>query len=1397
MGLLGGGEDSLSSSSGWGILPPINSSSEWGSSSTGGTGGSSSSSASVISHWQSSTGSSSNSAGNNVATTTSTTSSSSVTVNHNNSTTNANVVNRQLNANSVNDPLSSSPKPSSSWAQAAGKGLVNTNNGPNSGVANSSSHESASNNVASSHVNNSNNNVNNSQLQQQQQQQSTSSSSNIASNANMNGVLNSSAFQGSNNNTSGGLIGLSSTNTIDAAGTNNTNTKQQRTGHHHSGSASAGINDLIGQLGDDFREPLLTEKWGSNVINQESPWNLPPSPQSSPKETSTWRCPINSGTEIWESSVRQKKGSIDGSSATSNANMGTSSSTQQPWNQMSMAHIGGNWGDEDDSANHWTGVPHTPSSSSHNSVGTGSGNGGNSSASSVNMNNVNNSGNVGFGGGVSGGSSGLSALSAVNSSSINSWSTGPGLSNGSSGISSFPLLTQNVIGANTINSIADGCNSSNVIGGGNNWNKNSNGDNKGSYESRSKSNSWGNFDQVESNSENNWDKSTPSGNDATFGTWNIPDSSTKKESSWDKDSNEGSKNVDDGTAVWGSTTRAKAPTVAPTPAPGWKENKMGNNKNGFGGWNGNAGIKSVGAISRNWNESSNRKSPSMWNDDPKAVTSNMPQNIMSEGQIDTSNWFVNKKDEAEAALRNCAMRFHDALTDLSKRKNNVVPTNNINNKNSSTRSQFGGSVPNSQNEATRQMLLNRIQYATNTGMINPQNLEAINEMVNQMKKLKELQGQLGQMNNNMDKQSTEFRIQQTKANINMLQEQLRNETAIVNGVNNMQIGDLFKSANEMYGVEYGDPRENNSMSVGGSRLSSWKQFKQPNINDDKLNAMTGDFIRAPGPLAKQSSSSGAANWCTNFPVTEDAGWPGDLSNHLTKMDNGSTAGSVVGPGQQQPSLIDEYTLPPFPVQDGFESYKSSWNKTTAKGMGVDDDPRSPISQNANIKDSFIWNSVNNANSGAKANSLLGGNGNTQSQMDSLNTFGFGADTNSTWSFSSGNGNSSSQMFGADIGKKNSGGKSTWGNQGLGSDYTDTLWNPSANNSGGGNGKRPPPGLSQMKNSNASNNSNSIWGQSGLQSNSHSNCEYLRLRNLTQQIDGSTLRTLCLQHGPLLQFHLIVNHGTAIVRYANRDQVAKAQSALNNCVLGNTTILADILPDTEVQHYLQLASNGGHSSIPNLSNGTNGSGSSGHHQSHPQSAQSSQQQQQQPNTSHHHASHHSQSYNSNWSNGTNASQSTSGAGSGVAQQSSQNQPQHLQSNSLYSRSGGGNSTAVAAHLFGANAINSFPVQTTSPASSLPYGGGGPGLVTTHSSSLPYNVLNQASVGVSQFNNKMDNPLLSSWNTGSNSLWDTSLLGGSGGNGAGGNLWSTASGFPADRNTPIQNFLPGDLLAGENN
>lgn len=79
-----------------------------------------------------------------------------------------------------------------------------------------------------------------------------------------------------------------------------------------------------------------------------------------------------------------------------------------------------------------------------------------------------------------------------------------------------------------------------------------------------------------------------------------------------------------------------------------------------------------------------------------------------------------------------------------------------------------------------------------------------------------------------------------------------------------------------------------------------------------------------------------------------------------------------------------------------------------------------------------------------------------------------------------------------------------------------------------------------------------------------------------QIDGSTLKTLCVQHGPLQLFHLFLNqgHGIALVRYSSREEASKAQQALNNCVLGNTTIMVDVPTESEVAQYLQVANGGG-------------------------------------------------------------------------------------------------------------------------------------------------------------------------------------------------------------------------------
>lgn len=92
-----------------------------------------------------------------------------------------------------------------------------------------------------------------------------------------------------------------------------------------------------------------------------------------------------------------------------------------------------------------------------------------------------------------------------------------------------------------------------------------------------------------------------------------------------------------------------------------------------------------------------------------------------------------------------------------------------------------------------------------------------------------------------------------------------------------------------------------------------------------------------------------------------------------------------------------------------------------------------------------------------------------------------------------------------------------------------------------------------------------------------------------QIDGSTLRTLCIQHGPLVTFHLYLNQGIALCKYATREEANKAQMALNKCVLGNTTIFAELPCENEVLSILQHLPQT--SSSANSTTGTNVSGNS--------------------------------------------------------------------------------------------------------------------------------------------------------------------------------------------------------------
>ncbi|XP_077474644.1 trinucleotide repeat containing adaptor 6Bb.1 isoform X1 [Stigmatopora argus] len=133
--------------------------------------------------------------------------------------------------------------------------------------------------------------------------------------------------------------------------------------------------------------------------------------------------------------------------------------------------------------------------------------------------------------------------------------------------------------------------------------------------------------------------------------------------------------------------------------------------------------------------------------------------------------------------------------------------------------------------------------------------------------------------------------------------------------------------------------------------------------------------------------------------------------------------------------------------------------------------------------------------------------------------------------------------------------------------------------------RPPPGLTNQKQGTPSP-WGSVgpriargWGGGGVKQDSRfgpgtawsdgvasRGSSWLLLSNLTPQIDGSTLKTICMQHGPLLTFHLGLTQGSALIRYSSRHEAAKAQGALHMCVLGNTTILAEFLSEEEVAHY---------------------------------------------------------------------------------------------------------------------------------------------------------------------------------------------------------------------------------------
>ncbi|XP_033150541.1 protein Gawky isoform X1 [Drosophila busckii] len=335
-----------------------------------------------------------------------------------------------------------------------------------------------------------------------------------------------------------------------------------------------------------------------------------------------------------------------------------------------------------------------------------------------------------------------------------------------------------------------------------------------------------------------------------------------------------------------------------------------------------------------------------------------------------------------------------------------------------------------------------------------------------------------------------------------------------------------------------------------SRLNQWKL---PVLEKDTMTADSTDFSRAPG-ATKQNLSSNSNNmsgplglqndgtWSTGRNIGD--GWPDPSS------ENESKDWSVTPTATAYTDLVQEF--------EPGKPWKGSQIKT------IEDDPsitpgsvaRSPLSINPTPKDADIF-----ANTGKSS----------PTDLPALSL------SSSTWSFNP------NQNF------------PSWSDN-TQQCATSELWTSPLNKS---SSRGPPPGLSTNKSGSGltvttpsatvSGNSNGWLPNRAVPStnttwtggNNSWGSNWLLLKNLNAQIDGPTLRTLCMQHGPLVSFHLYLIQGIALCKYASREEANKAQMALNNCVLGNTTMFAESPNENEVQSILQhLPPQGGPSSSNN-------------------------------------------------------------------------------------------------------------------------------------------------------------------------------------------------------------------------
>ncbi|XP_053663220.1 protein Gawky-like [Anopheles marshallii] len=325
-----------------------------------------------------------------------------------------------------------------------------------------------------------------------------------------------------------------------------------------------------------------------------------------------------------------------------------------------------------------------------------------------------------------------------------------------------------------------------------------------------------------------------------------------------------------------------------------------------------------------------------------------------------------------------------------------------------------------------------------------------------------------------------------------------------------------------------------------SRLQKWKL--PPNSASagglDKDASDLTDFVRAPGASSKSGPSGSGIDdgtWSNGRNNLGD-GWPDSSSQDNKDWPGGNDAFSDLVPefepgkpwkGTQATRIEDDPTITPGSVARNPLSIAAAKESNLfggGSGSGANNSKSSPTESPWSFNPSS--GSVQGGNYGGKVQKNPWQDPNTPTMPPA-----------DLWETPLGGGGNGAKARGVGmmggIGKAGAGGK------------MDTNgWNTPSTQASGSN----------------------TWNSGGPSANSWSST-WIMLKNLTAQIEGSTLRTLCLQHGPVINFQLFLNHGIALCKYGTREEAQKAQLALNNCQLGNTTICAEIPNESDIQYIL--------------------------------------------------------------------------------------------------------------------------------------------------------------------------------------------------------------------------------------